>query len=57
VNVMVPMQSFINVFRDKVSARLKEKTGWGRVELAVMLEAALADALSEFMLLTEDREK
>lgn len=51
------MQAFINTFRVKMSERLKEKTDWDRVELAIAMEAALADTLAKFCVLIDSEDK
>jgi hypothetical protein len=40
---------FIALFREKIRQRLQAKTGWGRNDLMLEIEAALADASAELL--------
>lgn len=40
---------FINLYREKIKQRLQAKTSWGRNDLLLEIEAALADASAELL--------
>jgi hypothetical protein len=42
-------KKLIAIFREKIKQRLQAKTSWGRNDLMIEIEAALADSAAELL--------
>lgn len=40
---------FIKLFKQKLAARLQEKTSWGRNDLSLVIEQVLSETLAELL--------
>jgi len=47
--ISLPNKRLIDLIRENFYERLEHKTGWGRTQLRIEFEAAIADALAQFL--------